>query len=131
MRRLFVSITTSKQLIKFALIGVTSTFAHVITAIYFIESVHLGAVYGNLIGFFLSFTISYFGNKIWTFGITNPKSVHIHRYTITTAIGLLLNIIIVLTVVDYLELSHRIALVIIVLVWPILNFSLSKYWVFR
>ena len=123
---------TAMQLARFGVVGVLSTVIHVFTALYFIEVIRLSAVSGNLIGFCFSFIASYYGNKLWTFNRSIQQNQNrILHYAVVTAVGLLFNVIIMSFSVNVFSYSHREGLLIIVMLWPMINFTLSRYWVFR
>ncbi|MDP6707557.1 MAG: GtrA family protein [Alphaproteobacteria bacterium] len=119
------------QVMRFGIIGVTSTTTHIVVVLAAVESGLLGPLAANLVGFFTSAAVSYLGNHKWTFELTGGHLRHITRFIPTATIGLSASQSIVYVVVNLLGRDYRIALAVIVVVVPTITFLLNRFWAFR
>jgi putative flippase GtrA len=121
-----------QQIKRFGVVGVVSTLAHVVGALFAIESVGLSPVIGSLVGFSLSFVVSYLGNALWTFKAeTAMDKTQFARYAVLAGSGFIFNSLIMAGVTEGFGLSHRIGLGVIVFTWPSISFLINRYWIFK
>ncbi len=127
----------TKQISKFAIVGLTSTAVH---AVLFTGLVELGwssPLASNLIGYLVGFCVSFTGHYLWTFSEQrngeNARSVFAAqtRFFVVAAFGLGLNSLAVYFVTDVWQISYRYSLIFIVFLTPLSTFALSKFWAFR
>jgi putative flippase GtrA len=119
------------QLFRFGMVGITAASIHFITVMLLVQNFFLAPLVANIFGFLISFQVSYWGHRLWTFQETSV----LHR---TTFPKLLL-----VQVVNFsanetlfyiflsLHLPYPLALLVVLTILPIFTFVSSKLWVFR
>jgi putative flippase GtrA len=123
---------TFVKFIKFSTIGFITTISSYLLFFILFEIVHINYLVASITSYILGIVISYFGNKYWTFRII--KSVwHLEfiKYTVLNIIGLLINTLIMLLLVENFDLNPLIAQIYAMSVVLFYNFFGSKFWVFR
>lgn len=126
----------TKQISKFAVVGLTSTLVH---AVLFTGLVEIGwtvPLYSNLIGYLVGFCISFSGHYFWTFGDQREAGHRAMvaaqvRFLVVAGFGLGLNSLAVFAITDLWQISYLYSLIFIVFVTPLSTFALSKFWAFR
>ncbi|WP_074114460.1 GtrA family protein [Paenibacillus sp. P46E] len=119
----------SNQFISYVFVGGIGTLAHTGTLWLLTELADFNPLLSSTCGFFLSLIISYYLNSILTF----KQKFHIHfflKYLAVSLTGLLVNLSIIYTVQNILNWNYMIGQLISIVVVPILNFALNKYWAF-
>lgn len=118
--------------IQYGIVGVLGTTVHTIVLALCVELLSIVPVISTIIGFVCSLVISYIINATWTFkgNNSNVKESFI-KYALTCTFGLLINLIIMYTVVNMAGKSYLIGQLIAVIVVPIFNFTISRFWVFK
>ena len=119
------------RFIKFGLVGVLNT---IINWILFILLNNMGVYYiiSNIIAYSISTLNSYLWNSKWVFKYNgNNVNQTTFKFIILNIIGLVLNTIILLLLVDIIKLSKIIALIIATGIVMILNYFINKLWVFK
>jgi len=130
-------IALTKQISKFAIVGLTSTLVHATLFTGLVEVGWSSPLASNLIGYLVGFCVSFTGHYLWTFdeqrkGENSPSIVAAQtRFFVVAAFGLGLNSLAVYFVTDIWEISYRFSLIFIIFVTPLLTFALSKFWAFR
>lgn len=129
--RVFKKGSIVNEFIKYGLVGIIGTIIHTLVLIMCVELFVLPAVVATIIGFIFSLVVSYKLNSVWTFSNGSGRSMNFAKYAITCMIGLLINIAIMFVVVDVFDALYLFAQVIAIIVVPVFNFTLSRYWVFK
>lgn len=124
---------TTSQFIKFATIGAVGTLIHI--AILFILTEFAGVYYmiSAVIAFIVALTNNFFMNKFWAFKETS-KGKNAKRYiifTIIATIAFLVNITILYSVTEFLNVHYLISQVIAIAISLWINFFGSKKWAFK
>lgn len=84
----------------------------------------------SVIGFVISFVISFYLNSKWTFSA--KRDVHtLFKYLTVTLSGFFLNISIIYLFNSILNIWYIYAQAIVIVVVPVHNFILSKFWAFK
>lgn len=133
MKLLLNIVSKNEVLMKFVSVGLVATFLH--AAIYYLL-VNVGSIdaqISNLIGYFFAFTVSYLGQRKWTFNhviIESENKARI-KFFISSLLSLSLNVFWVYIVDSFLNISANYSLLGIILLTPIITFLLLKLWVFK
>ncbi|MBO2944778.1 GtrA family protein [Paenibacillus sp. F411] len=135
MKNLLLKLSRSQNVlfnfIQYGIVGAIGTLVHTVILAACVEYLNLSPVLSTVIGFVFSLVISYKLNSIWTFKNRGEGVNRFLKYTITCSYGLLVNILIMYMMVNVLHYSYMLGQLIAVMVVPIINYSLSRYWVFN
>jgi putative flippase GtrA len=118
------------QLVRFVGVGSVATFMHVAAAL--IANL-LGAppLAANTIGFICSVTVSYLGNFYWTFGGASEHRQSLGRFATMCALAFALTTAIAYVVQSILAGPFAVALLLMIVIVPPMNFLLGRLWVFK
>jgi len=119
-----------QALIRFAISGGLATLTHVVVFVLQVEWLHIRPLYASVPAFLAAVGVSYGMNYRWTFDADGPHHVLLPRFVLVALAGLGLNVLITWLVVDVGHYGYGYALVAIVVIVPLMSFSLSKFWVF-
>lgn len=122
----------STQVLKFALVGVSSTLID--WAIYFLLTRETSTFYlfAKSISFIISAINSYYLNRLWTFESTQKNVIQeFAKFLIVSTIGLVTNTLILKLAVEKFHWSDLTGLALATLVVMFWNFSANKLWVFK
>ncbi len=120
-----------QALIRFAISGGLATLTHVTVFVLLVEWLQLRPLYASVPAFLAAVGVSYGLNFRWTFDADGPHRIMLPRYLLVAVTGLLLNLLITYMVVDVGHHWYGYALAAIVVLVPLVTFSLSKLWVFK
>ena len=119
------------QLFRFGIVGLTAAAIHISIVIALVQHAQLVPLVANAFAFCISFQMSYWGHRLWTFNDTDT----LHR----TALPKLLIVQILNFIANEslfyvflsLNIPYPVALVFVLTILPIFTFVSSKLWVFR
>ncbi|MBD8500987.1 GtrA family protein [Paenibacillus arenosi] len=117
--------------LKYGLVGVIGTIVHSGMLALMVEVFEMHPIGGTIIGFVFSLVISYVLNSIWTFKQANSSTTIFVKYALVCSCGLLLNIFIMYITVDIFNLSYIIGQGVAIILVPIFNYMINRYWVFN
>jgi putative flippase GtrA len=118
------------QLVKFALVGGTGTGVHYLVLITLVALLHISAGYAAGVGAIAGACVNYVLNRRFTFGSHRPHRETLPRFALMAAVGAVLNGLLVGVLVTA-HMHFLLAQAIATLVILILNFIVSKLWIFR
>jgi len=123
----------SQRGIRFIIIGGIATLIHATVYYYSINLFYYSPQASNVIGFTLSLSISYFGQRLWTFGDIDVKNENMAKlkFIISSFFSYALNTIWVFLNTSILTLNPNYSLIGIVFLTPVTTFIMQKYWVFK
>lgn len=118
-----------REIIKFLISGAFATIAH---SIIFIYTVKIGIlpIVSNALAFSIALTISFLMQSKWVFSAKTIEKIYLLKFGVTALFGLLSNTTIVFIVMNLLNKSEYMATIGIIIITPIITFSLNKFWVF-
>jgi len=131
MTALFVRYPTLYKLFAFGCVGVAATLTHFAVGLGLVGAGIATPFYANIIAFLTAFGVSYVGHRRFTFQSTTNHKTALPRFFAVAAGGLILNQIIVYLVVNLLDQSYILALIIVVSIVPVLIYQAGRFWVFR
>ena len=119
------------QIFRFGIVGLTAAAIHFSVVIMLVQTYFMAPLVANVLGFIVSFQLSYWGHRMWTFNDTAalhrvalPKLLFVQILNFTANEGLFYFFLM-------LHLPYQIALLIVLTTLPIFTFFVSKWWVFR
>src|SRR3990167_1975810 len=119
------------QLFRFIVIGTIVVAIHFSIVVTLVQQAHFKPLVANACAFSVSFQISYWGNRLWTFSETDAM----HRVAYTKLLLVQLANFVMSEFYFYLLLSthlhYQIALLIVMGTMPIFTFTCNKLLVFR
>lgn len=116
---------------KFILVGFAATAVHVLVALTCYEIFEISAFTANFVAFFCAVLFSYSGHYRWTFLSRGNHQIQLPKFAVVAVLGLLLNQSIVYVMVDEFGFPYRSVLLLIIIVVPLLSYTLSDKWVFN
>ncbi len=123
---------TLTKFIKFSIVGFINTVSSYLLFFILLEFAHINYLVSSVISYVLGILISYFGNKYWTFRIIRSVwRLEFIKYIILNIVGLAINTLIMVLLVENFKLNPLIAQIFAMSVVIFYNFFGSKFWVFR
>jgi putative flippase GtrA len=119
------------QMIRFGLVGLVNTATDWLCYLALTRSIGLYYLNAKIISYIIAASLSFLLNRQWTFAAKEKIAKQLPRFYLTATIGLLLNALILLIVVDLLKLSDILGLVSATLLIFLWNFFSNKLWVFK
>lgn len=132
-RFMFQKISTINiiQFIRFGLVGIFATLCHMGTLIILVEIFKYQPILASTIGFILAVILSYILNYHYTFMSRGSHILIFSRYLIVCIMGLAINSSIMFLTVKILKWWYIIGQIPTLIIVPITNFTLNKYWTFK
>lgn len=119
------------QLARFGIVGGCAAGVHFSVLVFFVEIGHLKPLYANMIAFMFGFQVSYWGHRYITFaGTTTSHSVALPRLFLVCFSGFIANEGLFYVFLVLFGLPYPIALILVLSILPLANFTLGKFWVF-
>lgn len=119
------------QLFRFGVVGVIAAGIHFCIVVFLVQLFSLPPLVANIFGFFISFQVSYWGHRHWTFqGTETSHSVAFPKLLLVQVINLAANETLFYIFLS-MHLPYQLALLIVLSVLPIFTFVSGKFWVFR
>ena len=122
-------IHVGRQFLVFGLIGVVNTAIHAGIVIILIEKFGTNQVFANTTAFAAANLFSYFANSILTFK-KSPSFTRYFRFLISS-LGTLFITIFISSVGDIFDINYYYTMATIIVISPIVNFMILKYYAFR
>lgn len=120
----------SQQAFRYVIVGMLGTVAHLGVLAVFVEVLGQDAIIGAVAGFLSALSVSYMLNHYWTFQSHRRHLSSFWRYTTVSLAGLLLNTGIMYALIIFLNWWYFTAQLSVILVVPVCNFLLNRYWTF-
>jgi putative flippase GtrA len=118
------------KFMKYSFVGCLSTIVYFISVFVFVELFNEDPLIGSAIAFVIMTINSFLLNRKYTFDSDFSKQKLI-RFLIVSAIGFILNFLIMFIIVHVLSFHYSIGEFITILVIPLINFTLNNYWTFK
>ena len=120
----------SRQAFRYVVGGGLGTAVHLAVLTLMVEWYGMGVVYATVAGFMAALFISYVLNHYWTFQSQRRHASSFWRYVLVCLSGLMLNTGMVYVMVEYFGWWYLSAQLCVILVVPISNYLLNRYWAF-
>lgn len=119
------------QIVRFGVVGLIAAGIHFTTVVSVVQLTGMKPLLANVFGFMVSFQMSYWGHRKWTFHETET----LHREALPKLLCVqLINFAAnesLFYVFLSLHLPYPVALLIVLTVLPVFTFISSKWWVFN
>ena len=121
-----------KQLTRFGIVGIIAVTVHFSILIFLVEREHFTPLVANIFAFLISFQVSYWGHRSWTFyGTTTKHRVALPKLFLIGCSGLVANEGLFYIFLTLFKLPYPLAQFFVLTILPLVNFTLGKFWVFR
>ena len=121
------------QIVKFILVGSIAALIHLAILHCLVTSDFLQPLTANALAFMIAFIASYTGQSLWTFNHKqhNHKSTALRFLATQLLCSFALNQGLYALILGFTALNYLVASVIVLVMVPLVTFSLSKYWAFK
>jgi putative flippase GtrA len=120
-----------KQIMRFGIVGLTAATVHFTTVVLFVQYAGLHPLVANAFAFLVSFQVSYFGHRTWTFsGTAALHRVALPKLVLVQVCAFIANESLFYVFLQ-MHLPYQVALLIVLSILPIFTFLLSRFWVFK
>lgn len=120
-----------QQAIRFAVVGVVATLTHIGILTLGVERFGMNPVLASTLGFIAAVAASYVLNRRWTFKSTESHGKTLWRFVVVSLFGLALNTAMMVVLVQHFHWWYLWAQLGVLLVVPLSNFLLNRYWTFN
>jgi len=118
------------QLFRFVSVGVTAAAVHFTTVVWLVQTNLLLPLTANVVGFLLSFQVSYWGHRSWTFNETTVlHRAALPKLLLVQVLNFIANESLFFWLLS-LHIPYALALIVVLAILPLFTFFISKLWVF-
>jgi len=122
------------QVLKFIIVGVLATLTHIFVVIALVEALYASLYLANVVAWMSALMLSYAGHRQWTFASKLKGEAHhglrLPRFIMTSLVGLLLNISIVVILHEGFGCHYFLATAAGVSLSAFITFCFARLWVF-
>jgi putative flippase GtrA len=115
---------------RFTIIGICCSIIHIGTAIFIKELHNFSNILSSNIGFFASFTFSFFGHYKYSFSAKGPYGNYFPKFCIMSIFSFCLSMSVVWIGTDLLACDDIPVFLSLAIIIPVFNFLASRFWVF-
>ncbi len=119
------------QIMRFFSVGVLAAAVHFSVVVLLVQKFAYAPLIANIGGFLVSFQVSYFGHRLWTFSdtIIDHREAYL-KLVMVQVLNFALNESLYYFLLG-LHLPYQVALLIVIAIMPAFTFVTSKWWVFQ
>jgi len=119
------------QIAKFLTIGSFAAVVHFSVVVLLVQLFHYVPLIANVAGFVVSFQLSYWGHRLWTFSDTMVSHREAYpKLVVVQVVNFSVNESLYFLFLS-LGLPYQLALLIVLAILPVFTFITSKFWVFQ
>lgn len=119
------------QLTRFGIVGITAAACHFSIVVSLVQFAKLLPLIANVFAFAISFQVSYWGHRAWTFKLSTAKhSTALPKLLFVQVVNFTINETLFFIFLS-LHYPYPIALLIVLTILPIFTFMVSKWWIFN
>lgn len=118
------------EMLRFGIVGIAAMATHA-TIVSLLVPMGLQPLLANIIGFCISFNVSFFGHHHWTFSSTNSQKNTFKRFLGVAITGFIANECLYALLLRFTALDYRVALLIVLFTVAGMTYLLSRFWAFR
>lgn len=115
---------------RYAVVGVATTGVHFATLAVAVELLRIDPVPASAIAFTCAVAFSYVGNRNWAFSSTRRHREALPRFVVVALTGLMWNVVLMFVGTRMLDLWYMIPQVALLVIVPISNYVLNRFWTF-
>lgn len=116
---------------RFGLVGVGATLVYASGFALSVKELGVTPVVGTTIGYILSTAVSYFGHQGFSFAVSADHGDYLPRFISLSICSYLISTGMVVIISDVWHLPYQIAVAAPTVTIPVINYLLSRFWVFR
>lgn len=131
MHRFFTATSLHRKLLTFVLIGIVVNAIYMITFLIAVKFWPELRLLCSIISYLLACCFQYIANAIFTFQSNPINASSMLRYWISISIGLALSTLMLTLVAPAVHLPDSVALIVVAVSVPAINFVLFSQWVYR
>lgn len=121
----------ARQFTRYLAVGGLGTATHLAILAIAVELFKQSPIVGAIAGFIGALSISYILNHQWAFESQRAHTNSLWRYVVVSLGGLALNTGMMMTLVHYFHWWYFTAQLSVIMIVPISNFLLNRYWTFE
>lgn len=119
------------QLTRYGIVGVVAASVHFAVVVLLVEFAKMQPLVANLFAFLVSFQVSYWGHRSWTFkGTEKSHREAFSKLLFINVINMMANEGLFYTFLTF-GLPYKFALLLVLTILPPITFVLGKFWVFQ
>ncbi len=115
---------------RFGCVGVAATLTYAIIGLAWERYVGTHILVGNTLAYGISFFISYFGHRRFTFSSCMPHREALPRFMLSTLLGFCVNTSIIFAF-SYFALPYKYGMLTAIIVTPVFTYIVLRLWVFN
>lgn len=119
-----------RKLVTFGVVGVLTALSYVALTELFRHFLDLSLVWAGTLAYPLAIVVSYIGQGAFTFRVGLRNQRQFARFVVTNIIGYCTAMAILSTVPGAFNVDELVALVLVVVILPLINFLVYLVWVF-
>ncbi|WP_413719757.1 GtrA family protein [Silicimonas sp. MF1-12-2] len=119
------------RLLRFSTTGGLVALIYVVIYLMLASEAGLGQFQANLIAFSLAVIFQYIVQTLWTFKASIWSAPQVFRFALTIGLGLLFSSIITSLAGPYFSWPSWLSALVVVVVLPVLNYIIFRFWVYR
>lgn len=121
-----------EEIINYLIFGILTTIVSILSYGIFTRLFHLNYVISNILSWILSVTFAFITNKIYVFKSKEDKMfTELMKFYLSRLTSLLIELVIMYLMVDIFSINDMISKIIVQVIVIILNYILSKLFVFK
>ena len=120
-----------RQFSRYLIVGGLGTATHLAILALCVEWLGQSAIVGAIAGFLGALSVSYVLNHRWAFESRLAHKSSLWRYVVVSLSGLGLNTAMMMALVNYLHWWYFTAQLSVIIIVPLSNFVLNRYWTFK
>lgn len=121
----------ARQFTRYLVVGGLGTGTHLAILALCVELLRQSAIIGAIAGFIGALSVSYVLNHQWAFESQRAHVSSLWRYVVVSLGGLALNTGMMMALVHYLHWWYFTAQLSVIMIVPVINFLLNRYWTFE
>ena len=128
---ILLNVMIKEHLTKFLIIGFFSTLLNYSIFYIFLEIFKFFYIISSCLGFLAGVFFGFYFNKIWTYNNSNKSIIYIYKYLTLYLFSLIVSITFLFIFVHYGKINALFSNVFCIFITTLINFTGTKYWVFR
>lgn len=119
-----------KQLSRFSIVGLLASMLYMLLNIVFLKVFQASLIVSSIVAHVIVVFITFHANHSWTFMAQGEKREYLLRYLLVSGISMAVNAVVIVTMQANFPEYTAVAIVVVLLVVPVVNFVFHKYWTF-
>ncbi|MCK1287609.1 GtrA family protein [Bradyrhizobium sp. 44] len=125
-----VSSSSVRLILRFGLMGVTTTLVYFVLTSAFVLSRMMTPVFSSVCAYVISVAVSYLMQSRFTFRVDGHSLEHVARFVVMSLAGLVVSWCVMALTVDLLHWPYLTGAIGVCVMIPVLSFFLMRGWVF-